>query len=91
MSKEGLERPKGGKIWAKAAQLRTEKASLPRAGSPALYVMEHITFLVGLDTSSLTARLEHLPQMMSIFTALALQHHKKLNSCYFGQQLSSSQ
>lgn len=36
MSQEGLERPKGEKIQAKAAQMRTEKASLPRAGSPEL-------------------------------------------------------
>lgn len=29
--------------------------------------------------------------MMSIFATLALQHHKKLHSCYFGQQLSPTQ
>lgn len=87
MSKEGLERPKGGKIQAQAAQMRTEKASPPCAGSPELLcngAHGSPRSLWGWTRVLVTARLEHLPQMMSIFTALALQHHKKLKSCYFG-------
>lgn len=42
MSKEGLERPKGGKIQAKDAQVRTEKASLPVPALWRFYVTEHM-------------------------------------------------